>query len=284
MFLVIILSAYQLCWIFFLMDFDSPVWYFEKGDVESCLESLELIYCKSSAKMIFQQFSKNDGKLEEPLLTQRRVKFFDVFCMKKFRKMMRIGLALASYQQLSGINVVLVYSNQIFEGLGSSGITVRLMTLALGFMLIFSNAFTVVALKTFGRKTILTSGAFLMAADLIGLAVVSRFSSISESFKLALVLAYLFFFSFSFGTTLWIYCAEVLNQQVMSLAVGMNFLMQSFVCFGFDFAIISGVHMSWIFTSFAVFMAFAAVHCFFELVETKERTKGEILRIIIKDD
>lgn len=101
--------------------------------------------------------------------TDTQVTYGKTLCNPQYKMATLVGITMSIFQQCSGINAVMFYSSTIFAtipnfkattGTALVGIVNMVATLASTFLLAF-----------FGRKTLLWTLSFLMAADLVGLGV-----------------------------------------------------------------------------------------------------------------
>lgn len=96
---------------------DSPHFYISKGRKTEALQSLKFLRGKS-AEGCQEELTAIQDAVEEAQKNKGSVK--DIFESKGNTKALIIAVGLVSFQQLSGINVVLFYSQSIFEKAGSS--------------------------------------------------------------------------------------------------------------------------------------------------------------------
>ncbi|MBS1850547.1 MAG: sugar porter family MFS transporter [Acidobacteria bacterium] len=130
-----------------------------------------------------------------------------------------IGIILAIFQQITGINVFLYYAPQIFAQLGSGANVALLQTVAIGAV---NLVFTIVAMgmvDRVGRRTLLMLGSFGMGICLaaMGLALLK---SAFGAWQIALVLGYIACFALSVGPVTWIVLAEIFPAKTRGRAMG----------------------------------------------------------------
>jgi hypothetical protein len=90
------------------------------------------------------------------------------------------------------------------------------------------------------------------------------------------VIIFFFFFSFSLAATLWLYVGEVLNDQVLSISSAFNMATAVLITFLFP-PVSDSVGINNVFLFFAVMMILGGIYSFFDLVETKDKEKEQIL-------
>ena len=92
---------------------------------------------------------------------------------------------------------------------------------------------------------------------------------------IAFFLIYIFF-SYSLGATLWLYIGEVAIEKIVGVSTTANLLSVCIIVFFFPITIdYIGVPYGFLF--FGVCMVISAIYCHFDLVETKNKSKQEIL-------
>ncbi len=95
---------------------------------------------------------------------------------KPMRRILWIALALAAFQQLSGINSVLYYAPMVFETSGVGRDSAFLQTIILGAVFVITTLIAMALIDKLGRKLLLIIGTAIMALSL-GLASYSFFQA-----------------------------------------------------------------------------------------------------------
>jgi len=123
---------------------------------------------------------------------------------------------------LTGINVIILYSNTIFGGKSDSGLSANQITALVG---------AVNFLSVFGGMTLLSvTGRRPIFVYLVGLLAISNILmgilTLNEQHTAEIIVCLLFIvlFEFSVGTILWLYLAEILHDKSIGVAVMMNWL------------------------------------------------------------
>lgn len=277
---IVIPVFYQAWWVLGVQKLDTPLWYFNNNQPEKSLEALELIYSEEKAKEVYERYENKHKSLQSPLLSSEKLTFTKVLCEKQYSRMLRCGLGLCIFQQFSGINAVLMYSNTMFEKMNISRMMSKVMTIIIGFTLLGADSLAIPVLKIAGRKTIMVTCAALLFLNLSILGTIALFDEIPGIAKGSFIFLYLIIFSVSFGGTMWMYCGEFLNEKAMSLSASSNFLANCVVNFAFDYALVSQIPLSIIFYFFAGCMLLSAIHSQVDLIETRGLTHAEIDSLI----
>jgi len=143
----------------------------------------------------------------------------------KVRKIVWVGIGLATFQQLVGINVVFYYGAVLWQAVGFSEGDALLINIISGGVSIAACVITISLIDKIGRKPFLTIGSIGMTITL-GLMVFAfasaEFDPATNSLNLgslatlALVSAnaYVFFFNLSWGPVMWVMLGEMFPNQI----------------------------------------------------------------------
>ena len=124
-----------------------------------------------------------------------------------------LAITLAAFNQLSGINAVLYYLNDIFAAAGFSGVNGGIQTVIVGFVNFASTIVAMSLIDRLGRKTLLLTGCVGMTITLSGIAAI--FMSGRWQFALIYLLAvYIASFAISSGAVIWVYMSEIFPNGV----------------------------------------------------------------------
>jgi SP family arabinose:H+ symporter-like MFS transporter len=124
-----------------------------------------------------------------------------------------LAVSIAMFNQLSGINAILYYLNDIFERSGFSKVSSDLQAVAIGATnLVFTMA-AMTIIDRVGRKMLLLIGSVGTAACLAGVAYIFS-SRANEGMLVYLLVGYIAFFAFSQGAVIWVYISEVFPNRV----------------------------------------------------------------------
>ena len=216
--------------LFFLALFaipQSPRWLVRKGNNAEAREILarigepdpdaELRDIEASLGLEYQTHA-------EPLFTAKYK--FPIF----------LAVTIGMFNQLTGINAILYYLNDIFAQAGFNKVSSDLQAVAIGFTNLL---FTVVAMSVIdkiGRKKLLLIGAAGTAACQAGVAVIFA-AGRYEHMLLWLLVGFIGFFAFSQGAVIWVYLSEVFPNLVrakgQSLGSFTHWIMNALISWGF---------------------------------------------------
>jgi sugar porter (SP) family MFS transporter len=126
-----------------------------------------------------------------------------------------LAVLIAMFNQLSGINAILYYLNDIFAAAGFRGWSNALQAVAIGAA---NLVFTIIGLRVIdrvGRRKLLLIGALGTAAALAAVAAIFATGE-GKSWLLACLIVFIAFFAFSQGAVIWVYLAEIFPTAVRS--------------------------------------------------------------------
>jgi len=147
-----------------------------------------------------------------------------------------LAVTIAMFNQLSGINAILYYLNQIFAQAGFSKVSSDLQAVAIGATNLIFTMIAMALIDHVGRKKLLLTGAVGTALCLGGVSYVFLSHS-HENLLVWLLVAYIAFFAFSQGAVIWVYIGEVFPNRVraagQSLGSFTHWLMAGIISLGF---------------------------------------------------
>ncbi len=117
------------------------------------------------------------------------------------------------FNQLSGINAILYYLNDIFAYAGFNKVSSDLQAVAIGATNLVFTMLAMSMIDRVGRKTLLLIGSVGTAACLGGVAAIFL-SGHHQDFLVWLLVGYIAFFAFSQGAVIWVYLSEVFPNRV----------------------------------------------------------------------
>lgn len=194
---------------------ESPRWLVAQGRRQEACSNLMVLRNASNGQtdLIAAELSSIEHSLEGN--TGQGTKLRDIFTMGEDKLLYRFMLCiiLQFFQQMTGGNLISVYSTVIFqEGLGFDSQTSRILsggTLTWKFLSCFVAFFTI---DRFGRRLLFMVSGGGMALCMMALAVATSFPKSNESAQIASVL-FVFLFNFfipiGFLGANFLYCTEV---------------------------------------------------------------------------
>lgn len=134
---------------------------------------------------------------------------------RKFGYPIFLAVSIAMFNQLSGINGLLYYLNDIFAQAGFSKVSGDLQSVAIGATNLMFTMLAMSIIDKVGRKILLLIGSIGTAASLAGVAFIF-FTNSHQNLLVWLLISYIAFFGFSQGAVIWVYISEVFPNTVRS--------------------------------------------------------------------
>ena len=202
----------------------------------------------------------------------------------QYNKPIMYVVALAMFNQLSGINAIMYYAPRIFEMTGLGRDTALLQAISIG---VTNMVFTLLAISLidrFGRKTLLIIGSagMVIALGLVAWTFYTRdFGGYAVMFYLV---GFIAFFAFSQGAVIWVFMAEIFPNKVredgQTLGSFTHWIMA--VVISWSFPVIAESSANGGFYSFLLFTLMMVLHGFFAWKVIPE-TKGKSLEGIQRE-
>lgn len=254
--------------LFLLMLFGiprSPRWLVKKRRVPEAREVLRLTgeeNYEQELQDIIVSIDAEHGHGDEPLFS------------RKYRLPIFLAVTIGMFNQLSGINAILYYLNDIFMHAGFSKVSGDLQAVAIGATNLLFTMLAMSVIDRIGRKTMLLMGAVGMTVCLGGVAAIFALHQ-REYLLVWLLVGFIACFAFSQGAVIWVYLSEVFPNRVrakgQSLGSFTHWFMNALISLTFPLlAATSGA------APFVFFSAMMAVQ-FFVVLFTYPETKGVTL-------
>ena len=134
-----------------------------------------------------------------------------LFRRKNLRPML-LATSIALFNQLSGVNVILIYLLDVLSGSSIETSQRHTYTVAIACISFATTIIGAELIDRVGRKILLTAGAAGMALCLFILG--TRFQQLTPLLSLMVLVGYNFCFAFSQGAVVWVYLSELFPNQV----------------------------------------------------------------------
>jgi MFS transporter, SP family, arabinose:H+ symporter len=192
--------------LFFLLLFTiprSPRWLVKKQRVDQAKEVLRITGEENYEQELQEIVASIDAEhvSTDPLFSW------------KYRLPIFLAVSIGMFNQLSGINAILYYLNDIFAYAGFNKVSSDLQAVAIGATNLVFTMLAMSVIDRIGRKTLLLIGSVGTAACLGGVAAIFL-SGRHQDFLVWLLVGYIAFFAFSQGAVIWVYLSEVFPNRV----------------------------------------------------------------------
>ncbi len=235
----------------------------------------------SEAEKVFNEVGEPNPKeaiqtIEASLHTEVGVKKENVF-NGNYNQPIMFAVALAMFNQLSGINAIMYYAPRIFEMTGLTKDTALLQAISIGATNMVFTLLAISIIDKVGRKKLLIIGSIGMVVSL-GLVARAFYAEDFGGYGVMLCLvAFIAFFAFSQGAVIWVFISEIFPNKVRSagqtLGSSTHWIMAAII--SWTFPIIADMKDGG-FYSFLFFTIMMAVQGFF-VWKVLPETKGKSL-------
>ncbi len=249
---------------------ESPRWLAKKGRREDALNNFRRLGREDEAQQELADV--------ERVLREETGKFSELF-RPGFRTAVWIGVGLAVFQQITGINTIIYYAPTILRNAGFSSARVAILgTVGIGVVNVLATVVSILLIDRLGRKPLLLVGCLGQAAMLgyVGYSFAQHHHGLAVFVG---VLLYIVFFAISLGPVVWLMLSEIYPTKIrgaaMSLATFANWFANWVVTVTFLSLLdkLGSVHT---FLLFAILSIAAMLFCLWLVPETKGRSLEEI--------
>src|ERR671916_862541 len=257
---------------------ESPRWLFEHGQVAKARTVLSR---SRSPEEVDQEFREME-EIKELEEEQARVSYKELLA-PYVRPALIIGIGLAIFQQITGINTVIYYAPTILQNVGfSEGGAIAATAVGVGLVNV---GFTILAVRIIdraGRRPLLIVGLIGMTVSLALLGVVFATGGAGGAAGVLATVClglYIASFAISLGPVFWLMISEIyplnIGGKAMSVASLANWGSNWLVALSFPvlLATLGGAGSFWLFAALGIVAWFFV---YFRVPETKGKTLEEI--------
>ena len=243
----------------------SPRWLAQKGRVDEAQDVLRQIGVADPQREI--------ASYHAPAAASSNAKLSWV----RHRRPMLLAAAVAGFNQLSGINAILYYLNDIFASAGFDRVSADKQSIAIGAMNLLFTALALLVIDRLGRKTLLLIGSVGLAATLAGVGLI-LLTGQHQDWLLWLLIGFIAFFAFTQGAVIWVYISEIFPTEVrargQSLGSSTHWLMDAIIATAFPLVAAVSKGAPFLFFSAMMVVQFIVVMAIFP--ETKRLSLEQI--------
>jgi sugar porter (SP) family MFS transporter len=265
---------------------DTPRWYLRSGRRAEAERAIAKVHEVDPA----DQLALLDASLADDV---PQASWHELFA-SRWRRPLLIGVGLAVFQQITGINAIIYYADQIFAaaGFSSTAQQTAATTWAIGAVNVVATLIAVAFVDKVGRKPLLLVGLVGMGLSLavVGVAfgslddithstTAASGTSTAGIVTLVALIVYIASFAFSLGPVVWTVINEVFPRSVrgrgVAFATAVNWG-SAWLVSQFFLTLVDGVGESGTFLLFAACCVLAFVWVARSVPETKGRTLEDI--------
>lgn len=264
--------------VYLIIDFpESPRWLLSKGKKEETIIILQKVGGDNFVKENLPQMEKSIAAEKN----KEKISISELF-KGTTGKVVLIGTLIAVFQQITGINAVLIFAPDIFKSAGVGGDTALLQSMLVGLVNVLMTIIAIKLIDTKGRKTLLLWGAVGMGIALAYLTFGFSQTERNSTGVFIALLVYISFFAASFAPVMWVIISEIYPIRIKGLAMSFS----TAVSWGFTFLTVYFAPIIRISfgdsTLFAIFGGFTVLAFIFVKIWIPE-TKGKSLEQIEKE-
>jgi len=189
---------------------ETPRYLYKKGAKDRALEVLDMVNSQEESK-------KQIREIDESLLDTSAG--FRTLLDPSLRKVMLVGIGLAVFVQLSGINTIIDYAPKIFTTAGWRLDVGLFATFGLGIVNFIFTWVSILVVDKFGRRPLYIVGSLGLALTLLCLSILDFSGNFKGIPVLIIIMVYLAFFSSCIGPVFWTYMSEIFPNRIRGTAL-----------------------------------------------------------------
>jgi sugar porter (SP) family MFS transporter len=249
---------------------------------------------EDDARKVLERYRFEDDDIDSEIgeikdVSEQEVSLRELIA-KGMRRMMIVGVALAIFQQIVGINTVIYYAPTILKFAGQNDTGALTQSVYIGCTNVFFTIVAIMLLDKLGRRFFLIAGTSLLTFALVGLGMFFHSTSLQRNvgwLALVCLLVYIAGFAIGLGPVFWLMISEIFPLQMRGPAMAVC----TMVNWGFNF-LVSYTFLTltdvlgkdgafWLYAFFGI----CAVVFFVTVVpETKDRSLEQIQSDMGSDD
>jgi len=268
MFGVEALPAIAFFFLLFFIPF-SPRWLVAKGSIDEAKSVLEI--CGTDSGNVNEEIKEIQASLD---LKHHSIK--EPFFVRKYTKPIFLAVAIAMFNQLSGINALMYYAPHIFKMAGAGEQSALLQTVAVGGTNLVLTMLALLVIDHFGRRKMMLLGSFGYIISL-GMTAWSfytygtEFTDTGSLIVLSGLLIFIASHAFGQGAVIWVFISEIFPNRIRARgqALGSFTLWFMAAVISWTFPMIAEISVGHTFAFYGLCMIGQLIWVLFVMPETK---------------
>ena len=257
---------------------ESPRWLVQKGFSAKALLILEKVNGKAIAETELKA-------IEESVRSETDNGTYREVASPRMRPILIIGIFLAVFSQITGINSIMYYAPIIFQKIGAGASSAVIQTAFIGGINVLFTFLAISLIDKVGRKPLLIGGTVGMMISLTAIAIAFYMKKFDGFIILFFILTYCASFAASLGPVVWVLLSEIfpnkLRSKAMSIAVVSIWISDFLLILVFPF-VLTTFGGATAFLIFDIMCLILLLFAIFKVPETKGRSLEELEKILIR--
>lgn len=265
----------------------SPHWLISVGRRQDAAESI----LKTKGSL---QVEEAVAEIEQELAVGPNSKWSDLF-VGGARRALTVAVGLAVFQQVTGINAIIYYSNEILADAGfeSASAQAGASLIAVGMVNVLATFIAIAFVDRLGRRPLLIAGMTGMLVGLVGLSVTNLYESTANnthtivgSLSIIWMMVFIASFAFSLGPVVWTIISEVFPTHVRAKGISVSIAVNWAAAFLLTLLFPNLIDWFGSSITFAILAAFTVIALWWtwaNVPETKGKSLEEIAEMFSND-
>jgi sugar porter (SP) family MFS transporter len=261
--------------VFLILKFpESPRWLLAHGRKE---EAVKVLTSLGGQTLVDEELPEMEIALKAEQKSEK-MSIGELF-KGKTGKIVLIGTLIAAFQQITGINAVIMFAPDIFQAAGSAKGDSLMMSMVVGMVNFLMTILALWLVDKRGRKTLLLWGAVGMILSLAYLSIEFAKPVQNGTGVLIALLVYISFFAASFAPVMWVIISEIYPNRIKGVAMSFSTAVSwlcTFLTVYFAPVIHGTLGLQYLFGIFGFFSIVAFIFVKIWIPETKGKTLEQI--------
>lgn len=196
---------------------ESPRWLYKNGNTEEAFKILEKVGGTENARYELAEIKES--------LKQKSIKFSELF-RPGLRKVMFVGIILAIFVQITGINTIIEYAPKVLGEVGFEIGDALYYNIGIGLINFIFTWIAILLIDRAGRRKLYIIGSAGMTVSMLLLSVVFSIEALDGFIVLILMFLFLSFFASCIGPVFWTLISEIFPNRARGTAMSIAVLTQ----------------------------------------------------------